>query len=220
MSFVCRQGHYSVSDDFCDVCGVRNRGGGRSAVATQAGVAARACPVCATTQEGEDRYCSSCGYDFVTGERFGPIVPISRPGAEPAPALAPARPAAPSPARRTANPFQLVVVLSVEASRVGQPAGPASPDQPGRVFGLDRSSLVIGRADGAELQIPVHGDPYVSRRHAEIIELGDEWGVRDLGSTNGTRLNGSPLVGAEVRLIGADDVIEVGSCTTLVVRQA
>jgi len=111
-------------------------------------------------------------------------------------------------------------VVSVEASRVAQPAGPALPEQPGRVFGLDRSSLVIGRADGAELEIPVHGDPYVSRRHAEIIELGDEWGVRDLGSTNGTRLNGSPLVGAEVRLIGADDVIEVGSCTTLVVRQA
>jgi len=220
MSFVCRQGHYSVSDDFCDVCGVRNRAGGRSAVATQAGVAARACPVCATAQDGDDRYCPSCGYDFVTGERFGPIVPITHPRAEPAPAAAPARAAASPSPRRTANPFRLVVVLSVEASRVGQPVGPASPDQPGRVFGLDRSSLVIGRADGAELEIPVHGDPYVSRRHAEIMELGDEWGVRDLGSTNGTRLNGSPLVGAEVRLIGADDVIEVGSCTTLVVRQA
>ena len=34
---------------------------------------------------------------------------------------------------------------------------------------VDRSPILIGR-DGPGLHIPIHGDPYVSRRHAEIVE--------------------------------------------------
>lgn len=187
------------------------------------GAQPRACPVCSSSRDGDDRYCPSCGYDFVTGERFGPIIPIVPPwargaaGGSPEPGWIPDSEGAAEP---PPIPFRLMVVLSVDSSRVGHAVGQAQPEHAARVFGLDKASLVIGRADGPNLEIPVHGDPYVSRRHAEIVELGGDWGIRDLGSTNGTWLNGSPLTGAEVKRIGADDVIELGSCTRLVVRVA
>jgi class 3 adenylate cyclase len=64
--------------------------------------------------------------------------------------------------------------------------------------------LDIGRAcDGILL-----ADPDVSRRHAELSREGDTLMIRDLGSTNGTSINGSRISGA-VRMI-PDDVVKVG----------
>jgi HD-GYP domain-containing protein (c-di-GMP phosphodiesterase class II)/pSer/pThr/pTyr-binding forkhead associated (FHA) protein len=50
--------------------------------------------------------------------------------------------------------------------------------------------LRIGRLDGLEV---ILDDPSVSRQHAEIHPTEDGWKVRDLTSTNGTRLNGVRL---------------------------
>ena len=166
------------------------------------------CPACGTPREDRDRYCPSCAYDFQTGERL-----------QPAP-RAPASAAASPPATQDpAVDTELVIVLSFDAHRPlesGCPEPPAGSSE--HIFALDRRSLVIGRADGTNLHIPVHGDPYVSRRHAEIIQLGAGWGVRDLGSTNGTKLNGVPLEGAEIKVVRAEDVIELGCFSRLTVR--
>ena len=58
----------------------------------------------------------------------------------------------------------------------------------------------------------VLNDPNVSRRHAEIRHSGNAVVVTDLGSTNGTRVNGIPV--REQHLASGDE-ITVGS-TTLV----
>jgi transcriptional regulator with GAF, ATPase, and Fis domain len=59
------------------------------------------------------------------------------------------------------------------------------------VFRLEGGqTLVIGRASSNE--IPV-ADERASRRHAEIYSEGDTWYLRDLGSRNGTLLNGSKI---------------------------
>ncbi len=79
-------------------------------------------------------------------------------------------------------------------------------------------SIVIGRDEANGVHVAIPGDPYVSRRHAEIIDLGGAWGIRDLGSTNGTKLNGLAMVGAEVKLIKANDVIELGCFSRITVR--
>jgi pSer/pThr/pTyr-binding forkhead associated (FHA) protein len=49
----------------------------------------------------------------------------------------------------------------------------------------------------------------VSRRHAELRPRGGAWVVSDLGSTNGTRVNGRQIHGPEV--VRPGDEIEVGS---------
>ena len=46
--------------------------------------------------------------------------------------------------------------------------------------------MAVGRIDGNEIQI-VHGS--ISSRHAELVAEGAEYRVRDLESTNGTRVN-------------------------------
>ena len=55
---------------------------------------------------------------------------------------------------------------------------------------LDRDRSVIGRLAGSEIEVD---DPGASRRHAEIRRQGDEFVVVDLGSTNGTLVNDSPI---------------------------
>ena len=53
-------------------------------------------------------------------------------------------------------------------------------------------------------------DPNVSRRHAEIRRRGSDVVVVDLGSTNGTRVNG---VRVKEQLLNDGDEIEVGTST-------
>jgi FHA domain len=215
MSFTCPRGHLSASDDYCSVCGVRNPGASVLAdVRTDQQPASEesVCLVCGVQRDGMDRYCVNCGYDFERDEPFVPpqasaaVEPLGN-GLSPAPASAPA-PAAPS----------LVLLASVNTMRFDEPGSPPPPsDLSERTFILDRHSIVIGR-EGGSLDIPIHGDPYISRRHAEIVWMGSAWGIRDLGSTNGTRVNGVPLEGSEVKLLAPDDVIELGFFSQLTVR--
>lgn len=54
---------------------------------------------------------------------------------------------------------------------------------------LDRDWVVIGRGRGADIVI---AEPTMSRAHAAIGFDGEHFFVQDLGSTNGTRVNGAP----------------------------
>jgi pSer/pThr/pTyr-binding forkhead associated (FHA) protein len=51
-------------------------------------------------------------------------------------------------------------------------------------------SLTVGRGAGVDLSLP---DPEVSRRHASVRVDGSTVVVEDLGSANGTRVNGTPI---------------------------
>ena len=53
---------------------------------------------------------------------------------------------------------------------------------------LQGSAVSIGRA--SDCSIPIK-DRYLSRRHAEIVAVGKQWVLKDLGSANGTYLNGA-----------------------------
>lgn len=63
---------------------------------------------------------------------------------------------------------------------------------------------LIGRGLAADLVI---ADPAVSRTHAEIEATGDSLRVRDLGSANGTMVNGAPI---EEALLQPGDVLTLG----------
>jgi pSer/pThr/pTyr-binding forkhead associated (FHA) protein len=56
-----------------------------------------------------------------------------------------------------------------------------------RTWPLSKEAIVLGRMEGCDVILPDSG---VSRRHAEVRREGDEWVVIDLGSTNGTEVNG------------------------------
>jgi hypothetical protein len=74
---------------------------------------------------------------------------------------------------------------------------------------LGDGPAILGRLPECDV---VLGDPNVSRRHAEFRRTSDGVVVTDLGSTNGTRVNGVPV---REHLLVSGDEITVGS-TTLV----
>jgi FHA domain len=73
---------------------------------------------------------------------------------------------------------------------------------PIHVYELDRPVVQIGRSEGMEIVID---NVSVSRQQAEIRQDGRHWAVRDLGSSNGTFLNGKRLTEAQ-RLRPGDEI--------------
>jgi pSer/pThr/pTyr-binding forkhead associated (FHA) protein len=67
------------------------------------------------------------------------------------------------------------------------------------------SGAMLGRSDGAEIRVE---DPFASSAHARIFSRGDFMNVEDMGSTNGTYLNGRKLRTPERLKLG--DVIRIG----------
>jgi hypothetical protein len=76
--------------------------------------------------------------------------------------------------------------------------------EPGTTFDVG-SGATMGRSDGAQIRVD---DPFASSAHARVFERGDFMYVEDMGSTNGTYLNGRQIRTAE-RLKVAD-VIRIG----------
>jgi HD-GYP domain-containing protein (c-di-GMP phosphodiesterase class II)/pSer/pThr/pTyr-binding forkhead associated (FHA) protein len=72
--------------------------------------------------------------------------------------------------------------------------------------------LRVGRLDALEITLD---DPSVSRQHAEIQATDRGWMVRDLGSTNGTRLNGVRL-GNGMWPLRPRDLLQFGEITLVV----
>jgi pSer/pThr/pTyr-binding forkhead associated (FHA) protein len=62
--------------------------------------------------------------------------------------------------------------------------------QPGRVFPLSRNSTLIGRADNADIRL---AHAAVSGEHARITTVGLGFEIEDLGSVNGTFVNGQRI---------------------------
>ncbi len=63
----------------------------------------------------------------------------------------------------------------------------------GRTLTFERAMIAIGRAPGSDLVFDAHQDIDVSGHHAEIVVIGARVVLRDLGSTNGTWVNGVRL---------------------------
>jgi hypothetical protein len=74
----------------------------------------------------------------------------------------------------------------------------------GSAFELDNSAT-IGRSPAVEIQID---DPFASGRHARIYERGGLFYLEDMGSTNGTFLNGEAVRSQE--LLRVEDNIRIG----------
>jgi pSer/pThr/pTyr-binding forkhead associated (FHA) protein len=81
-------------------------------------------------------------------------------------------------------------------------AGPRAP----RTLTIEKSLVVLGRGDRiADIDV---GDESASRRHAFIAHRGGEFVLKDMGSTNGTVLNGEVI---SDRVLMSGDEIQIGT---------
>ena len=149
--------------------------------------------------------------EFDTDDRlrlgeFGIETAVVQPEEEPAPARGPAPEPDPEPVGRT-------MVFSA-AQRIAEPLEDSATVRQQRallIYGGRRLMVgprgaTLGRSRECEIVVE---DPNVSRQHAELRPRGGAWVISDLGSTNGTRVNGRTIHSPEV--VRPGDEIEVGS---------
>jgi pSer/pThr/pTyr-binding forkhead associated (FHA) protein len=114
----------------------------------------------------------------------------------------PARPRTATGQAAAARPRRTGVAPAVRpAAKLVCSAGPAS----GEEFPLSGDEVTIGRAADATVSVP---DTSVSRKHALVRKTDAGWAVSDLGSGNGTIVNGEVI--SEEQLLSNDDVITLG----------
>ena len=88
--------------------------------------------------------------------------------------------------RKTAAAPAVREPVPVLGTKLVVSAGPHA----GAEFGLDDGEYVIGRANDNPICIP---DTSVSRKHVLVRRVGGGWAASDLGSGNGTLINGEPI---------------------------
>jgi hypothetical protein len=152
--------------------------------------------------------CPSCGHANPAGAKF-----CSECGARLTVAAAPAR------ASEVEEP-ETTVLLSVVEDDAAETVteAPATHDKPGPIptlvvkrgpnagssFVVSSDRVTIGRHPDSDFFLD---DITVSRRHAEIRREGDIYTVKDVGSLNGTYLNGQRMEAAELH---SGDELRVG----------
>lgn len=91
-----------------------------------------------------------------------------------------------------------------ELGRLVVVASPAGEPEEGTSLALD-AIATIGRDVNNAIVVE---DQFVSAEHAILTFRGRAWYLEDLGSTNGTYVNGAPIEG--VSPLGYGDVIQIG----------
>jgi pSer/pThr/pTyr-binding forkhead associated (FHA) protein len=80
-----------------------------------------------------------------------------------------------------------------------------SGDHPGRVYALSKNTVILGRAETADICV---AHPSVSAEHARIINSSLGFALEDLGSRNGTYVGGQRITRARLR---AGDRVRLGT---------
>ena len=125
-----------------------------------------------------------------------PPVEAALPAVEAPPVVPPLAPPVPAP--------NSTMVYAPEPKAEPKPVEEAVLEWSGGVTPLTDHVTTIGRSSDCSV---VLSDPNVSRKHAEIRHIGEGYSLIDLGSTNGTEVNGQRV--AETALMNGD-VISVG----------
>lgn len=118
------------------------------------------------------------------------------------------QPVTATPANST-DPDEAVMVQPIAASMSTPVAGAITSAivlEDGTRHVLDTERVTIGRQSGCTITIR---DTNVSREHAQLRRRPNGWTIRDLGSTNGTKLNGVRVEGEQMLANG--DVIMLGA---------
>ena len=96
-------------------------------------------------------------------------------------------------------------VIQIDSSNVqGSVSWIPVLDVAGRRHAITKARTIIGRGSDADITVD---DTGTSRKHVEILWDGSHAQARDLGSTNGSQLNGQPFQRANIE---PDSVIQIG----------
>jgi hypothetical protein len=151
------------------------------------------------------------------GRRFPAFGRDEKPG--PAPDAWPEEPWTANPTGHLLPPSDATVFLPTQ-----QPAASAAgchlewetaADRPRRIP-LTGRSIVIGRSSEASQH--VDETEGISRTHLELIREGEKWTAKDLGSRNGSWLNGEPMVPYQLYPLRHGDRIQLGTSMYRYVR--
>lgn len=219
-TYPCPKGHDSTDPVWCSECSTRIAAAAPApAPATSAGGEICPTPGCGTPRDGRSRFCENCRYDFELGKAYAgdgavTLAPVELPPVS----VAPPSPVAALDTRRWE------VVISIDPADWEQdPDSPAPIGEPVRVFPLDLAEHLIGRRSSHPeffpTIVPDERDHGVSRRHAVLLrQPNGSYAVKELGSTNGTKLNGKPLAPGVLTPVAAGDFLSLPFWTRVTIR--
>jgi two-component system cell cycle response regulator len=78
----------------------------------------------------------------------------------------------------------------------------------GHRYFIEKDEMIIGRDPSADISI---SDPLISRKHAKVTREGIVIKIEDLGSSNGTVINGKKLEAGHVAKLAKEDMIKLGN---------
>ena len=224
--YPCPKGHNSAEADFCSDCGAKIMGleiaqlvpnPTNPPVSTSAG-SIQPCPVCTTPHEGgSGDFCEICGYNFRTGSEGEVPFPIPIPPVN-IQSSAPTQVANNSTGAPKIATGQWQVLISIDPS-LASPDSPPAPAQTPITIVLTNPTNLIGRTSQARAihpEIPLDLDDAVSSRHA-ILTLNPDGALvlRDIGSSNGTMVNGQDIAMMADITIRSGDEITLGHWTRI-----
>lgn len=89
--------------------------------------------------------------------------------------------------------------------------------QPGKVYPLIAERIIVGRDPMSDIAL---NDPEVSRQHARLVRSQTGYTLEDLGSTNGTFIDGEQLTPGEEHALVHGQIVSMGSGVTLLYEAA
>ena len=235
----CPKGHSSTDSDFCSVCGTRIDPSVATSASSSVGSSSSKspssstpCPDCGTIHEiNEGKFCEICGHNFETGKSGG--LPMDLPPMDLSPIVIPSLDIptiatiyppptdGPPPPVQTAATWTITVTIDPTIASAESP--PAPTTQPDRTFQLKPGTTnLIGRNSAARAiapEIALDSDTAVSTRHALLEAQSDgQLVLRDIGSSNGTQINGVDLVPLKDYPLKSTDRITIGHWTAIVIN--
>lgn len=226
--YKCPKGHESTESDFCSECGAKIQGITGVAIAAKPtstvrqSQAVKNCPDCAAPHDPDSgNFCEICGYNFMTGAH-GEVPMLGGGGQGGRETREHQDVLGEASASSAQSPISLEVVITVDPS-LAEEESPLPPvNQNPITLQLDQQSYLIGRTSdrrGIHPEISLDFDEAVSHRHALLIRQPDgTFMLRDIGSTNGTKLNGIELAAMVDASIKEGDEFTLGYWTRIVVK--